>query len=396
MGGVRGQAFDRIPGEARGCCITASMGTAKNCSLRDRVTCAGVGGTCMGLLPGRWVAKVIPMSGVGGGEVDAGGNGSCHIWEPDAAFGGSLEEAAPFNRSRSSMGGVGGQGFDGTPGVFRSRFFAASKAAKWMQIVADVGGTCRVRGLGSWVGMGVAGGGVVDGSAWTAFVVVLACIGVHMIFLGGDFGGVWTTVAFATCLSVPAAGTIGGVFTWMPFAITSRTISGVYVPAGQTKFGKDGSSEGFVSMMACGNRSGSGSMPMGCLTFRYGILIITNGKRLLLFLGQNLFSSIMRSSREMIIGHGFQARVVPVLSISRSSEIHSDCVSNWSPSDSTGIGVHGVQMGQWSHLVASNQSADTSSCSCWACRVLRIWVTFGVVMGRHDLSLRLLVLCLSV
>ena len=133
---------------------------------------------------------------------------------------------------------------------------------------------------------------------------------------------------------------------------------------------------------------------MGCLTFRYRVLIITSGKRLLLFWGQNLFSTRMRSSRKIMIGHGCQARVVPVLLISRSSMTHRDCVSSWSPSDSIGMGVHGMLRGQWFHVVASSHSAETSSCASWACTTLAIviGVSFGVGMGRHDLYSRLLVL----
>ena len=151
------------------------------------------------------------------------------------------------------MGGVGGQGFEGTRGVPGYRFVAASIAARWMQIVAGVGGTCRMRGLGSWVGMGVAGGCIVDEPAWAASVVELACIGVHENFFGGDFGGVLTTVVFASYLCVPLAGAVGGVSTWMSFAITSRTISGVYVLAGHSLFGTNGSNEGCSSIMANGN-----------------------------------------------------------------------------------------------------------------------------------------------
>ena len=151
------------------------------------------------------------------------------------------------------MGGVGGQGFEGVRGVPGYRFVAASIAARWMEIVAEVGGTCRMRGLGSWVGMGVAGECIINGHAWAAPAVELASIGVHENFFGGDFGGVWTTVVFALYLCVPLAGAVGGVSTWMSFAITSRTISGVYAPAGHGQFGKNGSIEGCSSMMASGN-----------------------------------------------------------------------------------------------------------------------------------------------
>ena len=185
------------------------------------------------------------VSSVGGGKVGSGGGDSGHLCVPEAA--------PPFNRRSSSLGGVGGQGFEGVRGVPGYRFVAASIAARWMEIVAEVGGTCRMRGLGSWVGMGVAGECIINGHAWAAPAVELASIGVHENFFGGDFGGVWTTVVFALYLCVPLAGAVWDVSPWMSFAFTSRAPSGMYVLAGSGPFDTSGSNEDCSSKMASGN-----------------------------------------------------------------------------------------------------------------------------------------------
>ena len=138
------------------------------------------------------------------------------------------------------MGGVRGQGFRGIPGVDLCCLFAASMyairiSASLSRVAGEAAagiGTCMVLRAGSREGIGMAGGVALRTGLPRPPRVVLASFGGHANHLGGDFGGVLIVVTFSAIRCVPPAGTFGGVLTWMPFAITSRTISGVYAPAG--------------------------------------------------------------------------------------------------------------------------------------------------------------------